>query len=97
MIGVALSCFSLMGIMMCLQTYLDAYVTYAASAVAAMTVLRSLAGAMLPLTGLSMYDDLGLGWENSILAFLALALVPVPVIFFLQGFKIRAKSPNNLG
>ncbi|EXL89969.1 hypothetical protein FOIG_16750 [Fusarium odoratissimum NRRL 54006] len=82
---------------MCLQTYLDAYVTYAASAVAAMTVLRSLAGAMLPLTGLSMYDDLGLGWENSILAFLALALVPVPVIFFLQGFKIRAKSPNNLG
>ncbi|EXA30264.1 hypothetical protein FOVG_18354 [Fusarium oxysporum f. sp. pisi HDV247] len=97
MIGVALSCFSLMGIMMCLQTYLDAYVTYAASAVAAMTVLRSLAGAMLPLTGLSMYDDLGLGWENSIIAFLALALVPVPVIFFLQGFKIRAKSPNNLG
>ncbi|KAM0079730.1 hypothetical protein ACKRZS_008130 [Fusarium odoratissimum] len=87
---------TLMGIMMCLQTYLDAYVTYAASAVAAMTVLRSLAGAMLPLTGLSMYDDLGFGWENSILAFLALALVPVPVIFFLQGFKIRAKSPNNL-
>jgi hypothetical protein len=83
---------------MCLQTYLvDAYITYAASAVAAMTVLRSLAGAMLPLAGLSMYDDLGLGWGNSILAFLALALVPVPVIFFLYGPKIRAKSPNNLG
>ncbi|EWG55119.1 hypothetical protein FVEG_13166 [Fusarium verticillioides 7600] len=98
MIGVALFCFGLMGIMMCLQTYLvDAYITYAASAVAAMTVLRSLAGAMLPLAGLSMYDDLGLGWGNSILAFLALALVPVPVIFFLYGPKIRAKSPNNLG
>ncbi|KAJ9420111.1 major facilitator superfamily transporter [Fusarium oxysporum] len=97
MIGVALFCFGLMGIMMCLQTYLvDAYITYAASAVAAMTVLRSLAGAMLPLAGLSMYDDLGLGWGNSILAFLALALVPVPVIFFLYGPKIRAKSPNNL-
>ncbi|KAF5648506.1 multidrug resistant protein [Fusarium tjaetaba] len=98
MIGVALFCFGLMGIMMCLQTYLvDAYITYAASAVAAMTVLRSLAGAMLPLAGLSMYDDLGLGWGNSILAFLALALVPVPVIFFLYGPKIRAKTPNNLG
>ncbi|KAF4496956.1 multidrug resistant [Fusarium agapanthi] len=98
MIGVALFCFGLMGIMMCLQTYLvDAYITYAASVVAAMTVLRSLAGALLPLAGLSMYDDLGLGWGNSILAFLALVLVPVPVIFFLYGPKIRAKSPNNLG
>ncbi|KAF5019851.1 hypothetical protein F66182_8130 [Fusarium sp. NRRL 66182] len=98
MIGVALFCFGLMGIMMCLQTYLvDAYITYAASVVAALTVLRSILGAMLPLAGLSMYDDLGLGWGNSVLAFLSLVLVPVPVVFCLYGPKIRARSPDNLG
>ncbi|UZP38112.1 hypothetical protein NXS19_005928 [Fusarium pseudograminearum] len=97
MIGVSLFCFGLMGIMMCLQTYLvDAYISYAASVVAAQTVFRCLAGALLPLAGLSMYDEIGLGWGNSILAFLALVLVPVPAIFHLYGPKIRAKVPKNL-
>ncbi|KAH6884115.1 major facilitator superfamily domain-containing protein [Thelonectria olida] len=97
MIGVALFCFGLMGIMMCLQIYLiDAYISYAASVVAAVTVLRSIAGALLPLAGLSMYDSLGLGWGNSILAFLSLVLVPVPVVFRFYGAKIRAKCPDNL-
>ncbi|KAI5455985.1 major facilitator superfamily domain-containing protein [Mariannaea sp. PMI_226] len=97
MIGVALFCLGLMGVMMCLQIYLvDAYITYAASVVAAITVLRSIAGAMLPLAGLSMYDSLGLGWGNSILAFLALVLTPVPIIFRFYGAKIRASSPDNL-
>lgn len=82
---------------MCLQIYLiDAYVSYAASVVAAVTVLRSIAGAMLPLAGLSMYDDLGLGWGNSILAFLALVLVPVPIVFRFYGARIRAKCRDNL-
>lgn len=82
---------------MCLQIYLlDAYVQYAASVIAATTVLRSVAGAMLPLAGLSMYNDLGLGWGNSVLAFLALALIPVPVVFRLYGAKLRAMVPNNL-
>ncbi|KAH7136729.1 major facilitator superfamily domain-containing protein [Dactylonectria estremocensis] len=98
MIGVAFFCFGLMGIMMCLQVYLiDVYVQYAASVIAAVTVLRSLLGALLPLAGLSMYNSLGLGWGNSILAFLSLVLVPVPVIFRFYGAKIRAKSPDNLG
>jgi hypothetical protein len=82
---------------MCLQIYLiDAYISYAASVVAAVTVLRSIAGALLPLAGLSMYDSLGLGWGNSILAFLSLVLVPVPIIFRFYGAKIRAKCPDNL-
>ncbi|CAM1501487.1 Fc.00g034710.m01.CDS01 [Cosmosporella sp. VM-42] len=97
MIGVAFFCFALMGIMMCVQIYLlDAYIQYAASVVAAVTVLRSVAGALLPLAGLSMYNDLGLGWGNSVLAFLSLVLVPVPVVFRLFGAKIRAMSPDNL-
>ncbi|KAM6535893.1 hypothetical protein FALCPG4_005420 [Fusarium falciforme] len=98
MIGVAFFCFGLMGIMMCLQIYLiDAYISYAASVVAAVTVLRSIAGAMLPLAGLSMYNHVGLGWGNSILAFLSLVLAPVPIVFRYYGAQIRAKCPDNLG
>lgn len=52
---------------------------------------------MLPLAGLSMYNHVGLGWGNSILAFLSLALAPVPVIFRYYGAQIRAKCPDNLG
>jgi hypothetical protein len=81
---------------MCCQTYLvDAYTIYAASAIAANTVLRSLVGATLPLGGLQLYNKLGLGWGNSLIAFIALALIPVPVLFKRYGEKIRARFPVN--
>lgn len=75
---------------MCVQTYLvDAYTQYAASAMAANAVLRSVFGAVLPLAGLDMYNALGLGWGNTLLAFLALALLPVPIVFSRYGERIR--------
>lgn len=80
---------------MCVQSYLlDAYPQYAASVTAAMTVLRSLAGALLPLGGLEMYYALGLGWGNSLLAFIALTLVPIPLIFYKFGEGMRAKQSS---
>nr|XP_036575384.1 fluconazole resistance protein 1 [Colletotrichum truncatum]KAF6781947.1 fluconazole resistance protein 1 [Colletotrichum truncatum] len=60
-----------------------------ASAVAANTVFRSLVGALLPLAGPTMYENLGYGWGNSLLAFLAIAFIPVPWILYLYGDKIR--------
>lgn len=76
--------------MMTIQTYLvDAFTIHAASALAANTVLRSIFGAVLPLSGLSMYDALGLGWGNSLLGFISLALIPVPVLFRLYGERVR--------
>ena len=45
--------------------------------------------AVLPLAGPKMYDVLGLGWGNSLLAFLALAMVPVPVLLMVHGEKMR--------
>jgi len=76
--------------MMTIQTYLvDAFTVHAASAIAANTVLRSVFGAVLPLAGLDMYDKLGLGWGNSLLGFVALAFIPVPVMFRLYGERIR--------
>jgi hypothetical protein len=75
---------------MCTSTYLvDAYTIYSASAMAANTVFRSLLGAILPLAGGKMYRTLGLGWGNSLLAFIAIALAPLPLIFYRYGERIR--------
>ena len=79
------------------QTYLvDFYGKYAASALAANTVLRSIFGCILPLAGPTMYAKLGLGWGNSLLAFISLAFCPVPFIFFRYGERIRENFPVKL-
>jgi hypothetical protein len=36
-----------------------------------------------------MFDAMGLGWGNSLLGFIALAMIPVPLFFRLRGEKIR--------
>lgn len=78
----------------CIQTYLiDSYTRFAASAVAAATVLRSLAGFGFPLFAPYMYAALGYGWGNSLLGFIALAVgVPAPFVLWFFGAKLRAKS-----
>ncbi|KAJ5314042.1 uncharacterized protein N7443_000926 [Penicillium atrosanguineum] len=78
---------------MTVSTYLvDAFTIYAASAMAANTVFRSLAGALLPLAGPQMYATLGLGWGNSLLGFIALAMCPLPIIFYVYGERIRTSK-----
>lgn len=62
---------------------------YAASAIAANTELRSLVGALLPLAGPPMYDTLGLGWGNSLLGFILFAMIPLPIIFYKYGKRLR--------
>lgn len=82
---------------MCIQNYLlDTFPRYAASVTAALAVLRSLAGALLPLAGLEMYNALGLGWGNSLLGFLSAAMIPLPLLFYLYGARLRAKSNPQL-
>lgn len=78
---------------MTVSTYLvDAFTVYAASAMAANTVFRSLAGALLPLAGQKMYNTLGLGWGNSLLGFIALTLCPLPIVFYVYGERIRTSE-----
>ncbi|KAJ5721401.1 Major facilitator superfamily domain general substrate transporter [Penicillium malachiteum] len=87
----------MMGVFIPIQTYvIDCYPAYAASANAALTATRSLVGALLPLAGTPMFDSLGLGWGNSLLGFIALVFVPVPIIFVKYGKTIREKWPINL-
>jgi multidrug resistance protein len=79
----------------CIQTYLvDSYAFYAASAVSAATVLRSLAGFGFPLFASYMYRALGLGWGNSLLGFVAIAIgCPAPVLLWVFGKRLRERSP----
>ena len=39
--------------------------------------------------GRSMYEAMGLGWGNSLLGFLTLAMAPLPWIFFKYGQRLR--------
>ncbi|MCJ1391745.1 hypothetical protein MMC18_004610 [Xylographa bjoerkii] len=78
-------------IMMPAQIYLvDAFgPEAAASALAANTVLRNMSGAFLPLAGTPLYTRLGLGWGNSVLAFVGLAFAPVPFLFYRYGERLE--------
>ncbi|KAK4185309.1 fluconazole resistance protein 1 [Podospora australis] len=82
--------YGIIGIFTPLTTYLiDCYPMYAASAVAANTVMRSLAGMLLPLAGPSMYENLGLGWGNSLLGFICVIMIPVPLLLHRYGARLR--------
>lgn len=68
------------------------YGIFAASALAGNTVLRSLLGAVLPLAGPAMFKTLGANWAGTLLALIEVACIPIPVIFYRYGAKIRQKS-----
>ncbi|KEQ97659.1 hypothetical protein AUEXF2481DRAFT_540036 [Aureobasidium subglaciale EXF-2481] len=81
-------------VLIALFNYLtDSYGIYSASALAAASCARSILGAVLPLAQDVMYANLGIGWATSILAFAAVALIPVPFFFIAFGPQIRQRSP----
>ncbi|KAJ5682584.1 hypothetical protein N7462_005749 [Penicillium macrosclerotiorum] len=70
---------------------IDAYTIFAASVLAANSVLRSCFGAAFPLFTTYMYNSLGIHWASSIPAFLALACLPFPFLFYKYGAAIRKR------
>ncbi|TGO74621.1 hypothetical protein BELL_0267g00080 [Botrytis elliptica] len=62
------------------------------SAMSAMTMSRNIMSTILPLAGPPLYRSLGLGWGNSVLAFIALSFAPLPFILLRYGERIRSKS-----
>jgi hypothetical protein len=66
-------------------------VVYAASVLAANSVLRCLFATAFPLFTTQMYKSLGNQWAGSIPAFLTLACVPFPFLFHQYGRKVRSK------
>ncbi|OHX00385.1 major facilitator superfamily transporter [Colletotrichum incanum] len=83
----------------CIQGFLvDTYTKYAASAVAAATVLRSLAGFGFPLFAPSLYQKLDYGWGNTLLALLGVAIGwPGPLLLWKFGPRLRKKSQYAAG
>ncbi|KAK3714846.1 hypothetical protein LTR37_007581 [Vermiconidia calcicola] len=71
---------------------IDCYGFYSNSAIAVNTFIRSIAGAAFPLFAPVMYHKLGVPWATSLLAFLCLAFIPAPILFYKYGATIRAKS-----
>ncbi|KZP10514.1 MFS general substrate transporter [Athelia psychrophila] len=92
MAGVLLG-FSICWIFLALFNYMiDAYLFVSASALAANTVCRSLAGAAFPLFATQMYTALGPHWASSLVGFIALLLMPIPFVLFKYGPTLRIKS-----
>ncbi|SMY20109.1 unnamed protein product [Zymoseptoria tritici ST99CH_1A5] len=70
---------------------IDSYTIFAASVLAANTVMRSVVGAAFPLFIPYMYDGLGIHWATMIPGFLAVICVPFPFLFYKYGAQIRKK------
>jgi hypothetical protein len=49
---------------------------------------------VLPLGGQKLYSTLGYGWGNSLLAFIALGLTPLPVLLMRFGERLRKGDRN---
>ncbi|KAM0321816.1 hypothetical protein ACHAQA_009913 [Verticillium albo-atrum] len=83
----------------CVQGFLvDSYARYAASAVGAATVLRSLAGFGFPLFGPDVYSRLGYGWGNTVLAGVGIVIGwPGPFLLWRYGEGLRKRSPFAAG
>ncbi|KAF2720382.1 MFS general substrate transporter [Polychaeton citri CBS 116435] len=71
--------------------YIDSFERYAASAIAAGAVFRSLIGGVAPLFAPALFDKLGYGWGVSVFGFLGLAIAPAPIVFYVFGQRIREK------
>ena len=93
-IGMAPFGFGMMGIFATIQTYIiDIGGQYAASVLAGLTTTRCIFATFLPLAAPSMYSSLGLGWGNSLLGFIGIALIPAPILIYKYGGILRERYP----
>jgi len=76
----------------CLNYIVDSYLMFAASAVAANTIMRSTVGAIFPLFATYMFKGIGINWGMTLLGCVAALFIPMPFVFYFHGKKIRAKS-----
>lgn len=98
LVGTAIFGFGMISVFGSVQTYLiDMSPRYAASAVSAATVFRSLFAFAFPLFGQKLYDRLGYGWGNSLLGFIAIPMgVIVPLILYKYGEAWRLAADKRL-
>lgn len=56
------------------------------------SVVRSILGGTLPLSGPAMYAKLNPHWAGTLLGLIQITIIPIPVLFYKYGHKIRMKS-----
>jgi len=71
---------------------IDSYETYAASALASVTLIRYVAAGGMTVVGIPFYQNMGVHWTLTILGCISALLVPVPYVFYMYGARIRARS-----
>lgn len=76
----------------CINFLVDTYGPFAASAVAANTVLRSIMACGLPLAAKPMFRQMGVGPASSVLGGVACLALPVPFLFKRYGLTLRKMS-----
>lgn len=60
----------------------DAYPKHIPGVLAGNDLFRSSFGAAFPLFAKAMYDNLGIGWASSTLAFISIAFIPIPFVLW---------------
>lgn len=75
------------------ETYVvEVYEIHGASAIAGGVIFRAIAGAFLPLIGPALYDSIGQGWGNTVLALIAGAFIPPLGLLMRYGDWFRSKE-----
>ncbi|KAL7619424.1 hypothetical protein AAE478_009963 [Parahypoxylon ruwenzoriense] len=80
----------------CFNYLVDVYAPIANSAIGGNTFIRSFFGAGFPLFGPYMYHNLGVDWATSTLGFIGIAMIPIPILFYRFGARIRSWSKNSV-
>lgn len=90
--------FGVAGVLAATQLYMvEAFPGFPSTAVASSVMLRSLMAGGLPVAGPAMIRTLGVGWCGTVLAVVALGLVPVPWLLVRYGDTMRRKfAPRGL-
>lgn len=97
LVGTLLVGFALTIIMSSIANYMiDTFNIYAGAAMGALAVSRSVFAGTFPLFALHMYDSLGWGWGNSLLAFIALAGCVIPPLFYVYGERLRTNPKRQV-
>ena len=94
--GVFIGCGMFSVFLQCIAYLVEVYLPVANSAMASNSMVRALFGAGFPLFARQMYEKLGVAWATSLLAFLAVAMIPIPIGFFVHGARVRAWSKNTV-
>lgn len=83
--------FGITTVQLSITTYLvDSFDDFSASALAAITMARSVGGAVVPLLGPILYRKLGQGIGNTVFAAVNLLCCPFPVLLYMYGARWRS-------